>query len=407
MRFAVGLIAIGLGTYFVGICVFGPRQKYKTMKIVIKLMISNPEEFKSEKVRGETVGPSTPIEPRSSVKKTFDGLPIDEDGMKAFQAGLHNYGLQEHWDAAKAKNSKNCVELKHGIPFLRLARFGFFSAPGPADLGGILNANALYSLCTGLSQLAFGSYIAHKHGVDALSLLPLTISFISLVLSAFNVLFDFSGILSEIDSEHRKIDDFKRRSQEGLNKSKEKEAQKRDNKMKELDKKFERRDDALGIFEKGREIDSANQFYGMQVERVHGQNEYELKQELTLYRKRIRAIKKVIKGEIQVTSLEGVDETENIRKDTLMFQRLVEQVQGHAREELESLPICEMSAEEYKQASEKIRAEASQKIKILEEGRKEMLGRWNQTTTDEKSIEQVEDHSRPDMEATPVAVTVE
>merc|ERR1712000_611084 len=124
-----------------------------------------------------------------------------------FKAGLTARGLLHMWTAADGRNAKNCVEIKHGIPFLRIARFAFFSEPGPKDLGCILNANAAYTLCCGLLQIAFGTMllVAPSPGPSSLinSLLPLGISTLSLLLSLANVLLDFASMLSQLDEEKR------------------------------------------------------------------------------------------------------------------------------------------------------------------------------------------------------------
>jgi len=62
------------------------------------------------------------------------------------------------------KNAKNCTELQHSVPFLRLARFGFVAEPTPRDLGCILNASALYTFCTGIFQLVYGTIIMAVQG---------------------------------------------------------------------------------------------------------------------------------------------------------------------------------------------------------------------------------------------------
>merc|ERR1712048_1088025 len=107
-------------------------------------------------------------------------------------------GCAAMWDRVEVKNSWNIAEVKHGVPFVRVARFGFQAVPTPKDLSGILNANALYSFTTGFQQLAFGILLMIQFGVDAATMIPLSISGSSFVLSMANVLCDFAGKLNQI-----------------------------------------------------------------------------------------------------------------------------------------------------------------------------------------------------------------
>jgi hypothetical protein len=81
--------------------------------------------------------------------------------------------LTHMWTYAEKKIALNVCEVKHGIPFLRLARFGFVASPTPKDLAGILNANALYSVATGIFQVFGGVFLIFSVGnADLMVLLP-------------------------------------------------------------------------------------------------------------------------------------------------------------------------------------------------------------------------------------------
>jgi len=111
------------------------------------------------------------------------------------------------WIMAQNKNMFNCMDMLHGLPLLRLARYGFMSVPLPTDFGGLLNANALYSFTTGIPQLIISILIAAMDvaPLDATILLPLGISSASLVLSLANVLFNFPGTLAEVEGERAQL----------------------------------------------------------------------------------------------------------------------------------------------------------------------------------------------------------
>jgi len=201
--FLMALI-IGMISYAVAISFFGPRQKFKTMKIVKQLMITNPDQFILG--NGARLTEFDRVDPIQRISPAFNELGDTKEGMQLFKAGLTARGLLHMWTAADGRNARNCVEIKHGIPFLRSARFAFFSEPGPKDLGCILNANAAYTLCCGLLQIAFGTMllVAPHQGSSLMnSLLPLGISTFSLLLSLANVLLDFASMLSQLDEEKR------------------------------------------------------------------------------------------------------------------------------------------------------------------------------------------------------------
>merc|ERR1719330_2207413 len=167
-----------------------------------------PAEFTSE-VSGHSrrVGLETPVDPyeRSSHDiVTFGQLNPDAEGLKRFQVGLSSWGLAHMWNSAEIKNAFNCVEMEHSMPFYRLARFGFVAVPTPKDLGSILNANALYTFCSGVFQLAIGTLVLNLTGQwDLGFLMPLAVSSVSMMLTLANIFLDFSAILVQLEGEQR------------------------------------------------------------------------------------------------------------------------------------------------------------------------------------------------------------
>merc|ERR1712217_445313 len=117
---------------------------------------------------------------RSSNAPTFNSLKSNQKGVLEFESGMAAYKLQFVWDAVVAKNAWNCAELKHGLPFFRLARFGFMAQPTAKDLAGILNTNAMYSFCTGVTQLVLGAIYFWTYGFSFYTVLPLSITVFSL-----------------------------------------------------------------------------------------------------------------------------------------------------------------------------------------------------------------------------------
>jgi hypothetical protein len=212
-NFFLAVMIGGLATYFAGILYFGPRNKFRTVKLLKQMMHASPGEFKSPKTKNRVDCASSIYPERRTLglkDKTFGQCGSDQEGLDAMEAGLSAYGLNHMFAYASIKTACNTCEMKHGVPFLRLARFGFIASPSPADLGGILNANALYSFSTGIFQIAIGVMIlaTTEEWQNLFVLLPLGISGFSLVLSLFNVLLDFSGMLNEAEAEKRMRDEI-------------------------------------------------------------------------------------------------------------------------------------------------------------------------------------------------------
>merc|ERR1712008_223162 len=141
------------------------------------------------------------LDPKGKSNNTFMKLKADnEDDYENCKTGLANYKLMQLWTYCEAKNAKNTTERKHGIPFFRVARFGFVSEPTPKGLACILNANTLYTVCTGTWQLVYGAIVISLLGtVKVEIIIPLGVSAISFILTVANVFLDFGNVLSQIE----------------------------------------------------------------------------------------------------------------------------------------------------------------------------------------------------------------
>lgn len=229
LMFQLGLclVVVGFCTYSIGVLYFGPRQKTKVMKLVIAQMQAKPQDFESFVYKKNSMGKivdktdSTFLQPTSknvrielstqlsptdarqrSSPQTFQDL--DRHNAKhrhLCQSALYHWGAGHMWQAIAVKNSWNCCNFVHGVPFVRTGRFGFMSQPSPQDLGGILNANALFSFSVGTLQLGFGAFMLYIDGFDVNTLVPLSVSTVSFVLSLCNVVFDFAATLATLDGE--------------------------------------------------------------------------------------------------------------------------------------------------------------------------------------------------------------
>jgi len=215
-KFFFAVLCIGFLTYMSGIGYFAPQNKFGTVKQILEMMSKQPQQFKGNIPDRRGRGPGKPFtvtedsstnpanDSRWNTDTKFKDLKPDADGYAEMRLALSRYKLSHLWTYADRSSSLNTCEIRHGMPFLRLARFGFMAHPSARDLGSILNANALYSFCLGIFQLVVSCIlIAETSNRDMFILLPFGISASSFVLSACNMLLDFSGTLYEIDNEER------------------------------------------------------------------------------------------------------------------------------------------------------------------------------------------------------------
>jgi hypothetical protein len=298
-----------MATYFSAVLYFGPRQKYKAMKIACELMRSSPEEFVPTGGK-ESISPNSPAQnskvsstvDRHLRRQTFQELTDmgDEEAMRAFEDGMNSYGLLHVWGCCVAKNSKNCCEKKHGLPFYRLARLGFHADIHPKDLGGILNANACYTLCSGVLQIVCGVIVMNKHGITLAALMPWSISAVSFLLSFLNIFFDFSEILHIIDYEKRAADKIKQQGTIKLDKQTAELRSGQDKEIEAIKKKYEVEvgsvldQDRLLAMEK--EIHAARSIFQHRVQGLERALGSDLLLSISLWRERTERTRQVMEG---------------------------------------------------------------------------------------------------------------
>lgn len=297
--YGFAVILAGLGSYCLGIVYFGPRQKNKVVKLVKQMFATNPTEFYSL-VTNKMVTLHSPTVPNTSTRnpKQFKDLADNSNADRIeFQTGMSLYGLAAMWNASEASNAKNCTELKHGVPLLRLARFGFFAEPSASDLGGILNANAMYTFTTGILQILFGSVLVFVEGnYTVLSFVPLAISLVSLMLSICNILFNFSEVLTEMSQETRVKNDILIKMSAQEQSKKQNLKGELDKNMQKLDSKFAGKTTGKDILDKEDESKRLNAEYTQQLDAINQQTTDLLEVELVAYRERLEAIKYIMKG---------------------------------------------------------------------------------------------------------------
>merc|ERR1712113_389814 len=274
-------------------------------------------------------------------------------------------GLLPIWNYAKQKNARNVTLIQHGVPFYRLARFGFFSCPNPSDLGGILNANALYSFTNGIFQIAFGVAFMLEFGTNAEAIIPMGISVLSLILTCFNIFLDFSAILESIDQERMLTENFLRESQIKLEDSIQAERTALDTQIAAIKAKYQGKAD-VAIAEEEKDMRKANQSFEMKVTQLNQANLRQLQTELSFHNHRVQSIKDLVKGKPQnLNNMKGDQEIQSHNKTVQSFDEKMAEVERKRCEELAKLDINALSASELRQRSEQIEKDADEMISVL------------------------------------------
>jgi len=358
--FFLAILIVGQLTYCLAILWYGPKNKYATMKVVKQMMVDSRDQFAFEPPpqTGELyLNDNFPVTKGGAGRTPkFKDLQADEDGRQAFRAGLTSYGpkFTTIWVYADAKNMKNVCERKHGIPFLRLAHFGFMAQPTPRDLAGVLNANAAYTFATGIMQMALGAYMAVLSGwpLPLENLLPLCVSGVSLILSIFNIALDFSQMLSEIDYEQKLADNLESDSAAALASEKKALQEARDKKICTAKTEFEESQKTVFLKEKmTAAIADADREYDIDLRTLNTNNVRRLEAELVNHRRRMQQIKKARTG--RMPEAEVVQDPFNAEE----YEKLKTRWQGiiDAKKQVYEARIDELDAKEDNYTSELLR----------------------------------------------------
>jgi len=377
-RFFWGVLGVGSLTYIVGIGYFGPQNKFGTVKQIHEMMSQQPQQFKGfPDARGR--GPAKQVmvtgdsstnpanASRWNTDRKFKDLEPDADGYDEMRLALSRYKLSHLWTYADRCSSLNTCEIKHGMPFLRLARFGFMAQPSPRDLGSILNTNALYSFCTGIFQLVIGGIlIAETSTRDMFILLPFGISASSFVLSACNMLLDFSGTLYEIESERSTAAEILDKLE-----SERKEEQK------SIDETFKDRVAEIQIQFGGNmeaSLQTTDKLYELlrshqlALREAEHRNRDKLGLEITMYRERLAFTK-------QATAFAGAAEArfeelprgqiQELQDQLRPFEDQQRKVEGAASTRISALDSAALSPDDLDMQMKKINTDTTEKLEIL------------------------------------------
>jgi hypothetical protein len=381
-RYFLFVVIVGMISYLVGVTYFGPQQKYKTMDLVLKMMDTHPNQFKPR--HGPRLTPMSRSNKDNQYSKQFKDLESTKDGMVAFKSGLTQQDLQHLWVYVESKNARNCCEWSHGIPFLRLSAYGFFSEPSPNDLGSILNANALYTFTTGIPQIAVGVMMLSEGEPSMNSLLPLFVSTFSLVLSLINIFMDFAAVLNELNEERRIKESIQTESEAEQTVKREELNEKTRKRLEQEERRHNaevaiiEQDVTLGGAAKRERLGRAKLLRNDNVAQINRDNLLQLndindviidklQQEIMAFRRKLQAVKQIMEGKDlyrDVKQPKGAMEKVLQRRESLQNQ--IDKIDAQFQKKLAELDIEQNDADTIQAEMQKLTSERDSKVKLFE-----------------------------------------
>jgi hypothetical protein len=363
-RYGAAIHGIGILTYAAGVLVFGPRQKLAVVKMVKEIITRHQEQCLKPDNNPLTLNDKV----GSIAHVTFAALQANEEDYEICKQGLANYNLMQLWAYCEAKNAKNTTERKHGVPFFRVARFGFVSEPTPKDLACILNANTLYTVSTGTWQLVFGAIVIALLGELRLKILiPLGVSAISFLLTVCNVVMDFGHVLSIIEGERLVRERQMQKSESERVKAKDDVTKKRDQQLKKIDRDFQKRTGASDLVEKGKiENDVMNQYH-LAIQVIEDRNLDILECEVMNYRERLHRVKMIDGGKMHKSEKNDRENAvQEFREKLKPLEEAKRQIDEHADKQMSEVDPNAGTPEEFEAKMEKISSDRTKRLKVID-----------------------------------------
>jgi len=365
---------IGILTYSAGVLWFGPQQKYKVVSRIKDMMMKNPELFKS------TVPPklNTPVSVTDPIgtgrdKTQFQHLQNDEEGVEKMKLGMTHYGIPHVFHFYEIQISRNMVEREHGLPFIRIARFGFSSELPPQDLACILNANTLYTVCTGTWQLVYGAIVISVLGeVKIEVILPLAVSAVSFLLSVANVGLDFSAVLTEIEKEKMIKEKIKAESDTSEEEQKLQAKRRFEEQRSRIEAEFSGigtdKQDTLKYAKRSEALDNAENRWQLEEAEIDRKAMERLENALNSNRQKMKQLKDIERGKV-TKNLRRTRETALVEHEQKMkpLRDSLQKIEENLNQKINELDVGGLSAEEYDKKMQEITAESDTKKRTVEE----------------------------------------
>merc|ERR1712050_271511 len=238
------------------------------------------------------------------------------------------------------------------------------------DLGGILNANTLYTFCTGIFQLCVGAFILANTPMSDWTLvmmLPLGVSFLSFVLSVANMLLDFPGILTALENEQQVTSKIEQKNEiERVKKRKDV-----DNRYAEQEKRIQERYtglDHVTLYEKQKSLQDTQWRRATEVDNIEEALLQSLVDELRSYRERMDNLKKEKQGKSNIKkTLRLGEERESFKHKVEAQEQQIRKIVENSNTKIQDVLAKEdqMTADELASKCKEIDDECRKKVTML------------------------------------------
>jgi len=233
-------------------------------------------------------------------------------------------------------------------------------------LGGILNANAAYTFSTGIFQMLIGVVLlAKERNFSLFVILPLSISFCSLLLTAANIGLDFAGILNEVEAENRLKDTIQDRNASRMTSQKNRLKQEHDARMSKLEAEYQNQRGPVAQQEKQERRAAEFNSYTMDVAQIDDEAAEELRLEIYAYQRRLQMTKDAAKGTLKPGKVEIRNGLQEYESRVSPLQKQLEKMDSDRQQRLD-LVDASLDAKEYESQINAIDLEHSKKRELIE-----------------------------------------
>jgi len=269
-------------------------------------------------------------------------------------------------------------------PILRTARFGFMAVPNPMDLAGLLNANALYSFATGILQLMFGCFLVKEKGASIERVLPMSVSFVSLVLCLANVLFDFAAVLCELKGEQQEANRIWEKWSRSSQEQKDRAEKKNVAALAKIEAHFSKLEQSHhNMMSKKDAMREERSKFSLELDEIDEGVQDLVRKELMAYKKNLQEKKKLMAGGgVDLASLrqdKAGGRAQNLaatRRD--MWNLKESQIEERFNEEMGKIPVEDP---EFGSKIQKLQAERDLKMKAIKDAQKAEAGTTDKQTS--------------------------
>jgi len=361
-KYGAIIYVIGLLQYLLATLVFSRQQKYRLVTMVLDLMNEQPEIFQKED--GEVITLEHLVNTREKDLK-FGQLTSRSEDYDKLRNGMAHWGLIHLWVYLEAKHARTTTEWIHGMPLLRVAKFGYATQPTPKELAGVLSANTLFTCCIGIWQLAYGAIIIFHLGKLKVELLvPLIVSAFSLLLTVMNLATDCASQLWAIERELHFEEKILRTCEMDYLIQRQRTEQVLYEDLTKIDKSPV--ENSAKLFEKKlHKVDVMDQYEHI-IQAIEEQHTSLLEIECDAHRHRLTNIRgKKSMNSTDTGSLQN--EMDLCKKALGVLWSMKKKLEQEVVDKFEELDVCELTHEQLKTRMDEIYAEKLVKVKAIDE----------------------------------------